>query len=175
MKNNLLFIYSTNILVRLLTVNMKNFLTPKNPKMCNPTLVTVWKMQRHYSQSSRENATPSSGTSLFASYKEVLPPPPPPSPLHPFYTWLWSNSVLSVAVCHLQNVSGKSGWKVNETHLFGVFPAETFREQRNTRKSRTVFPDGMFQTVIRVPLLQGHTSFRLLRPISLNGTDFYKW
>ena len=76
MKNNLLFIYSTNILVRLPTVNMKNFLTPKNPKMCDPTLVTVWKMQRHYSQSSRENATPSSGTSLFASYKEVLPPPP---------------------------------------------------------------------------------------------------
>ena len=74
MKNNLIFIYSTNILVRLLTVNMKNFLTPKNPKMCDPTLVTVWKMQRHYSQSSRENATPSSGTSPFASYKEVTPP-----------------------------------------------------------------------------------------------------
>ena len=172
MKNNLLFIYSTNILVRLPTVNMKNFLTPKNPKMCDPTLVTVWKMQRHYRQSSRENATPSSGTSPFASYKEVTPPP---SPLHPFYTWLLSNSVLSVVVCHLQNVSGKSGWKVNETNLFGVFPAETFKEQRNTRKSRTVFPDGMFQTVIRVPFLQGHTSFRLLRPISLNGTDLCKW
>ena len=83
--------------------------------------------------------------------------------------------MLSVVVCHLQNVSGKSGWKVNETNLFGVFPAETFKEQRNTRKSRTVFPDGMFQTVIRVPFLQGHTSFALLRPISLNGTDLYKW
>ena len=36
MKNALLFklfIYSTNILVRFLTVNMKNCLTPKNPKM----------------------------------------------------------------------------------------------------------------------------------------------
>ena len=75
MKNTLLFIYSTNILVCLLTVNMKNFLTPKNPKMCDPTLVTVWKMQRHYSQSSRENATPSSGTSPLASYKEVPPSP----------------------------------------------------------------------------------------------------
>ena len=32
----------------------------------------------HYSQSSRENATPSSGTSPFASYKEV-----PPSLCHP--------------------------------------------------------------------------------------------
>ena len=29
MKNTLLFTYSKNILVRLLTVNVKNFLTPK--------------------------------------------------------------------------------------------------------------------------------------------------
>ena len=29
----------TNILIRLLTVNMKNFLTPKNPKMCDPIIV----------------------------------------------------------------------------------------------------------------------------------------
>ena len=74
MKNNLLFIYSTNILVRLLTVNMKNCLTPKNPKMCDPILVTLLKMRPHYSQSSRENATPSSGTSPLASYKKVAPP-----------------------------------------------------------------------------------------------------
>ena len=74
MKNNLLFIYSTNILVRLLTVNMKNFLTPQNPKMCDPILVTLLKMRPHYSQSSRENATPSSGTFPLASYKEVPPP-----------------------------------------------------------------------------------------------------
>ena len=33
-------------------------------------------MRPHYSQSSRENATPSSGTSPLASYKEVPPPPP---------------------------------------------------------------------------------------------------
>ena len=31
----------------------------------------------HYSQSSRENATPSSGTSPLASYKEISPPPNP--------------------------------------------------------------------------------------------------
>ena len=54
MKNTLLFIYSTNILVCLLTVNMKNFLTPKNPKMCDLILVTALKMRPHYSQSSRE-------------------------------------------------------------------------------------------------------------------------
>ena len=45
--------------------------------MCDPILVTLLKIQPHYSQSSRENATPSSGTSPVASYKkEPLPPPP---------------------------------------------------------------------------------------------------
>ena len=43
--------------------------------MCDPTLVTLLKMRPHYSQSSRENATPSSGTSPLASYKGVLPLP----------------------------------------------------------------------------------------------------
>ena len=59
MKNTLLFTYSANILVRLLTVNMKDFNSyAKNPKMC---------------ESSRENSTPSSDTSPSASYKEVPP------------------------------------------------------------------------------------------------------
>ena len=72
MKNTLLFICSTNILVRLLTagaVNMKNCL----PKMCDHILVTLLKMGPRYSQSSRENATPFSCTSPLASYKEVHP------------------------------------------------------------------------------------------------------
>ena len=43
--------------------------------MCDPILVTVLKMKPYYSQPSRENATPSSGTSPLASYKEVPPPP----------------------------------------------------------------------------------------------------
>ena len=77
MKNSLLVVYSTNIIVvRLLTGNMKNCLTPKNPKMCDPILVTLPKMRPHYRQSSRKNATPSSGTSPLASYREVPPPPP---------------------------------------------------------------------------------------------------
>ena len=50
---------------------MKNCLTPKNLKMCDPILVTLLKMWPHYSHSSRENATPSSGTSPLASYKAV--------------------------------------------------------------------------------------------------------
>ena len=45
---------------------------PPNQKMCHPILVTLLKMQPHYSQSSRENATPSSLTSQ-------QPPSPPPS------------------------------------------------------------------------------------------------
>ena len=46
---------------------------PKNPKMCDPILVTLWKMHPRESQPSRENATPSSGTYPLASYKEVRP------------------------------------------------------------------------------------------------------
>jgi len=66
---------STNILVRLLAVIMKTELSySKNPKMCDPILVTPLKMQPQYSQPSRENMTPSSGTSApLASYKEVPP------------------------------------------------------------------------------------------------------
>ena len=74
MKNTLLLTYSTNILVPFLTVNMKNCLTPKNTKMCQPILVTLLKMRAHYSQSGLENTTPSSGT--LASYKEVPPASP---------------------------------------------------------------------------------------------------
>ena len=75
MKNTLLFICSTNILVRFLTVNIRNCLTPRNPKICDPILVTLLKMQHHFSQSSRKNAHPSSGTSPLACYKEVPPSP----------------------------------------------------------------------------------------------------
>ena len=39
--------------------------------MCDPILVTLLKMRPHYSHSSHENATPSSGASPLASYKEV--------------------------------------------------------------------------------------------------------
>ena len=43
--------------------------------MCDPILATLLKMRPHYGQSIHENATPSSGTSPLASYKEVPPPP----------------------------------------------------------------------------------------------------
>ena len=61
-KNTLLFVCSTNILLRLLTVNMKNCLTQKNSKMCDPIVVTLLKMR---------------------------PPPPPPQAfcLSTYYTY----------------------------------------------------------------------------------------
>ena len=66
MKNTLLFTYSTNILVRLLTVNVKKFLNPK-----------IRKCATQFKYNSNENATPSSGTSPLGSDKEALPPAPP--------------------------------------------------------------------------------------------------
>ena len=80
-KNTLLYTYRTNILVRLLTVSMKNCPTPQNPKMCDPILIALLKMR----QSGRENATPSSGTSPFA-------PPPPLGLVH-----ILSNNFTSIA------------------------------------------------------------------------------
>ena len=62
--------------------------------MCDPIQVTLLKMRPHYSQSSRENATPSSDTSPLASYKELPSPFPPGS-----YFWkhlrhfCWSNLI----------------------------------------------------------------------------------
>ena len=53
----------------------KELSDPKNPKLCDPILVTLLKMQPHCSQSSLENVNPSSGASPLASYKEVPPPP----------------------------------------------------------------------------------------------------
>ena len=76
MKNSLLLICSTKILLSLLTVKYEELSYPKNPKMCDPILVTLLKMRPNYSQSSRENATPSCRTSPLACYKEVGPRPP---------------------------------------------------------------------------------------------------
>ena len=45
-------------------------------RKCATHLRNQLKMQPHYSQSRRENATPFSGPSLLASYNEVPPPPP---------------------------------------------------------------------------------------------------
>ena len=70
MKNISLFICGTNILVRLLTVNMKNCNTPPKSENVRP----------HYSHSSRENATPSSGTSPLSSCEGLVRKHPLPLP-----------------------------------------------------------------------------------------------
>ena len=46
----------------------QNILTPQIPKICDLILVTILKMQPHYKQSTRENATSSSGLSPLADY-----------------------------------------------------------------------------------------------------------
>ena len=46
---------------------------PKKAENVRPHSSNSLKMRPHYSQSSRENATPSSGTSSLASYQEVPP------------------------------------------------------------------------------------------------------
>ena len=51
-------------------------LQSKNQKMCVPIPVIVFKMWPYYSHYRRENATPSSSTSILASYKEVPSPSP---------------------------------------------------------------------------------------------------
>ena len=78
MKNASLFTYSKNILVRLLTVNMKNCLTQES-KNVQPLQVTLLKMRPNYSQSS--------GTSPLASYKKVPPPPQSPRGKSRNFTW----------------------------------------------------------------------------------------
>ena len=77
---------NASLLLNLINNNFLIFLTkilpilsltyPQNPKICDPILVTLLKMQPHYSQSSCENATPSSSTCPLPSCKGV-----PTSPL----------------------------------------------------------------------------------------------
>ena len=50
------------------------YLPSQNKERCIVLYCIVLKMRPHYSQSRRENATPSSATSPLASYKEVSPP-----------------------------------------------------------------------------------------------------
>ena len=53
-----------NILVRLLTVNVKNCLNPKNPEMCDPIMNPVVKcdpIQRHIPTGLLQGSTPHPG------------------------------------------------------------------------------------------------------------------
>ena len=72
MKNTVFYTgYSTNILVRMLTVNMKNCLTPQKSEKVWPYSRNSIENATPLCQSSWENATPSCRTSSLASYKEA--------------------------------------------------------------------------------------------------------
>ena len=72
-------------LVSLLTVDLKN-----------PILVTLLNVRPHYSQSSRENATPSSGTFPLASCKEV-PRPRASQTLLTDVNYVWAQAITNQA------------------------------------------------------------------------------
>ena len=56
----------------------------------------------------------------------------------------------------IQKVSGKSSWKVHGTRLFGSFQRQLSGTNGTPEKVVLFFPDGMFQTEIRVSFLENH-------------------
>lgn len=54
-----------------------------------------------------------------------------------------------------------------------VVPVENSREQRKTWKGSPVFPEGMFQTEIRVPLHQSNLCYQFKAFVAVVGTDLY--
>ena len=53
-------------------------------------------------------------------------------------------------------ISGKSGWKVNGTRLFGLFQRKPSGSSETSEKGSHVFSGRNFPMEIRVPLLQSH-------------------
>ena len=56
----------------------------------------------------------------------------------------------------IQKFSGKSSWKVDATRLFGSFQRELSGSNGTSEKEVLFFPNGMFQTEIRVSFLENH-------------------
>ena len=75
MRNTFIFTWRTVQLIFWYVCQPKCEELSKNPNMCNPITVVTIENAAHYSQSSHENAIPSSSTSPLFSYKEVPPPP----------------------------------------------------------------------------------------------------
>ena len=82
-------------------------------------------------------------------------------------------------------VSRLPNWRFQKIRLeckrnatFRIVPMEKFREKLIIWNVVPVFPDGMFQTEIRVPFLDSHLryQFQAFATIYLkNGTDLCKW
>ena len=77
---------------------------PKNPENCHPILVALLKIQPHYSQSSRENVSPSSGISQLAYYKKV-----------PYWT-----TIVKVASTRMVTLNLNDNLFVSEVMLLGI-------------------------------------------------------
>ena len=75
---------------------------------------------------------------------------------------VYRNEVLkTMVVYHLQTVSGKYGWKVNGTRLFGSFQRKLSGSNGTSEKVVPFFPNGMFQPEIRVPFVQSHLWYQI--------------
>ena len=74
-------------------------------------------------------------------------------------------------VYHLPKFSRKSGWKVNGIRLFGSFYRKISGSNKTSEKVVLFFPDGIFQTEIRVPYLQSH----LWNRVQAFAVVFGKW
>ena len=127
--------------------------------MCDRILVTLLKMELHYSQSSRENATPSSSTSPLASYKEV--PPVTTAPLNIFAT-----TFTKYHLAFRQPTSKLlEGW-------VGKKPSST------TPTPSAYLQLARFQTVLQIKILR-KSSFGHYSRLSLNGhlcnSDTHSW
>ena len=59
-------IFVPQIVLYFLIPYLPEYSHPQIPKICDPILVTLLKMQPHYSQYNGENTTPSNGTSPLA-------------------------------------------------------------------------------------------------------------
>ena len=70
---------------------------------------------------------------------------------------LWWNSTASHGRLPFTKVSGKSGWKVNGTRLFGLSKRKISGSNGTSEKIVLFFAlDGILQTEILVPFLQNH-------------------
>ena len=99
---------------------------PKNSETVRP----------HYSQSSRENGTPSCGTSPLASYKEVLFPPPPPSP--------------SRSQAQNSNTANAKGVMSFEDKLEGLKLLTTENEESNPKNNSQLYNSNFIRSKIKL-------------------------
>ena len=114
-----------------------DFLYFKVTKKCSPFLVPLMKMPE-YSQSSRENSTPSSGTSPVANYYEVPPPPPRENTVFLFY-------LCTVIEETINDAHGTGKWhdaKIKENKLALITdrnPIGSQRSQQNRLQAAPIF------------------------------------